>query len=166
MDVKQAYLRWLREADDSLQEELRAMDDAAREDAFYRDLAFGTGGLRGVIGPGANRMNLHTVRKASQGLADYVRRRYPADDRRIAVSYDSRLLSDAFARAAAGVFAANGIRADIYPWLMPTPCLSYAVPTAARSLRKRPKRSRPKSISWMCSPISVPWILRPDGRRG
>ena len=80
-----------------------------------------------MIGPGANRMNLHTVRKASQGLADYVRRRYPADDRRIAVSYDSRLLSDAFARAAAGVFAANGIRADIYPWLMPTPCLSYAV---------------------------------------
>ena len=103
------------------------MDGAAREDAFYRDLAFGTGGLRGVIGAGTNRMNIHTVRKASQGLADYVIKHFTAQDRRIAVSYDSRILSDEFARAAAGVFAANGIQALVYPQLMPTPCLSYAV---------------------------------------
>ena len=131
MDIQANYLRWLERADPSLQEALRAMDEAQKEDAFYRDLAFGTGGLRGVIGPGTNRMNLHTVAKASQGLADYVCRRFPAEQRRIAVSYDSRILSDAFARTAAGVFAANGIRACVYPRLMPTPCLSYAV----RSLR-------------------------------
>ena len=126
-DIEQAYQRWLNEADASLQAELRAMDEAAKEDAFYRSLAFGTGGLRGVIGAGTNRMNIHTVAKASQGLADYVVKRFPAGKRRVAVSYDSRILSDEFAKVAAGVFAANGIRAMIYPQLMPTPCLSYAV---------------------------------------
>ena len=127
MDIEQAYQRWLKEADASLQEELNAMDAARKEDAFYRDLAFGTGGLRGVIGAGTNRMNVHTVAKASQGLADYVVRRFPAPQRKIAVSYDSRILSREFAHAAAGVFAANGIHAFVYPQLMPTPCLSYAV---------------------------------------
>ncbi|MBO4925907.1 MAG: phospho-sugar mutase [Clostridia bacterium] len=125
--IRESYERWLRLADPTLQEELRGMDEAGKEDAFYRELAFGTGGLRGVIGAGTNRMNVHTVRRASQGLADYVNAHFPADGRRIAVSYDSRILSDAFARAAAGVFAANGIRALIYDRLMPTPCLSYAV---------------------------------------
>ena len=70
--IEQTYQRWLKEADASLQAELIAMDEAAKEDAFYRSLAFGTGGLRGVIGAGTNRMNIHTVAKASQGLADYV----------------------------------------------------------------------------------------------
>ena len=125
--IEQTYQRWLKEADASLQDELKAMDEAAKEDAFYRSLAFGTGGLRGVIGAGTNRMNIHTVAKASQGLADYVVKHFPADKRRIAVSYDSRILSDEFARVASGVFAANGIKAMIYPQLMPTPCLSYAV---------------------------------------
>ena len=125
--IEQAYQRWLGEADASLQAELHGMDEAAKEDAFYRSLAFGTGGLRGVIGAGTNRMNIHTVAKASQGLADYVLKRFPADKRRIAVSYDSRILSDEFAKVAAGVFAANGIQALIYRQLMPTPCLSYAV---------------------------------------
>ena len=125
--IEQTYQRWLKEADASLQAELKAMDEAAKEDAFYRSLAFGTGGLRGVIGAGTNRMNIHTVAKASQGLADYVVKHFPADKRRIAVSYDSRILSDEFARVASGVFAANGIKAMIYPQLMPTPCLSYAV---------------------------------------
>ena len=125
--IEQTYQRWLKEADASLQAELIAMDEAAKEDAFYRSLAFGTGGLRGVIGAGTNRMNIHTVAKASQGLADYVVKHFPADKRRIAVSYDSRILSDEFARVASGVFAANGIKAMIYPQLMPTPCLSYAV---------------------------------------
>ena len=125
--MNKSYERWLQEADATLQSELRGMDAAAREDAFYRDLAFGTGGLRGVIGAGTNRMNIHTVRKASQGLADYVIRHFGGEDRRIAVSYDSRILSEEFAHAAAGVFARNGIRALVYPQLMPTPCLSYAV---------------------------------------
>lgn len=128
-DIRETYALWLEKADASLQDALAAMggDDAAVEDAFYRDLAFGTGGLRGVIGPGTNRMNIHTVAKASQGLADYVVKHFPRDKRSIAVSYDSRILSDVFARTAAGVFAGNGIRAVIYPRLMPTPCLSYAV---------------------------------------
>ena len=127
MSIEASYKRWLERADASLQAELRGMDAAAMEDAFYRDLAFGTGGLRGVLGAGTNRMNLHTVAKASQGLADYVNARFPEEKRRIAISYDSRILSDEFARMAAGVFAANGIRALIWPQLMPTPCLSYAV---------------------------------------
>ena len=74
MTIEQKYQRWLDEADASLQAELRAMagNAAAMEDAFYRELAFGTGGLRGVIGAGTNRMNVHVVGKASQGLADYL----------------------------------------------------------------------------------------------
>ena len=127
MTIQEKYEQWLKNADASLQAELQSMDESAREDAFYRDLAFGTGGLRGVIGAGTNRMNIHTVMKASQGLADYVTKRFDQADRRIAVSYDSRIMSDEFARRAAGVFAANGIEAYIYPQLMPTPCLSFAV---------------------------------------
>ena len=129
VDIEKNYQRWLKEADPSLQSELSAMTEESKADAFYRDLAFGTGGLRGVIGAGTNRMNLHTVRKASQGLANYVNQHFGGGQHapRIAVSYDSRILSDTFARASAEVFAANGIQALIYPQLMPTPCLSFAV---------------------------------------
>ena len=133
MDEKilSSYHAWCAHAsaDPDLARELAAMaqDEAALSDAFYRDLAFGTGGLRGVIGAGTNRMNVYTVAKASQGLANYVVRRFSPEARRIAVSYDSRIKSDLFARVAAGVFAANGISVFIYPQLMPTPCLSYAV---------------------------------------
>lgn len=128
-DYELEYRRWCeRAADDAdLERELKAMDAAAMEDAFYRDLAFGTGGLRGVIGAGTNRMNVYTVAKASQGLANYVLKSFPAEARHIAVSYDSRIKSDLFSRVAAGVFAANGIHVSIYTELMPTPCLSYAV---------------------------------------
>lgn len=78
MDYRQEYQRWLaRVTDEELLEELRGMDEAAIEDAFYRDLAFGTGGLRGVIGAGSNRMNVYTVAKASQGLADYLKSASP-----------------------------------------------------------------------------------------
>ena len=94
---------------------------------MHRNLAFGTGGLRGVIGAGTNRMNIYTVAKASQGLADYVNKQFAPNKRSIAISYDSRIRSDIFARVAAGVFAANGIQSYIYKELMPTPCLSYAV---------------------------------------
>ena len=130
-DVKALYEIWAANAveDADVVRELESMkeDPVRMEDAFYRDLAFGTGGLRGVIGAGTNRMNIYTVMKASQGLANYVIRNFAEEDRRIAVSYDSRIKSDLFSEVASGVFAANGIHVYIYPELMPTPCLSFAV---------------------------------------
>ena len=126
MDYQAEYRRWLEQVkDEELLEELRGLDEAGIEDAFYRELAFGTGGLRGVLGAGTNRMNLYTVAKASQGLANFIRAAFP--DPAIAVSYDSRIKSDLFSRVASSFFAANGIRVWLYPELMPTPCLSYAV---------------------------------------
>ncbi len=129
MTISQEYNRWLEKAtaDQDIVDELNNMEETDIEDAFYRDLAFGTGGLRGVIGAGINRMNVYTVAKASQGLSDYVKKNFPESKWKIAVSYDSRIKSDLFAQVAAGVFAANGIRVSIYKELMPTPCLSYAV---------------------------------------
>ena len=124
------YTRWCeRAADKDVAAELKAMADNAelKEDAFYRDLEFGTGGLRGVLGAGTNRMNVYTVAKASQGLADYVIKHNPEGKRGIAISRDSRIKSEEFARIAAGVFAGNGIRTYIYKELMPTPCASYAI---------------------------------------
>lgn len=129
--IREQYEAWCSKAvaDEDLTAELKQMagDDEKVADAFYRSLAFGTGGLRGVIGVGTNRMNVYTVAKASQGLADYVKGRFPEESRKIAVSYDSRIKSDLFAQVASGVFAANGITVYIYTELMPTPCLSYAV---------------------------------------
>ena len=132
--ITERYEAWLANAaaDPDLIPELAAMDDAAKEDAFYRELDFGTGGLRGVIGAGTNRMNVYTVARASAGLADYVQTRreeagkdpYAAS---IAISYDSRIKSDLFSRTAAAVFASKGIDVWLYPRLMPTPLLSYAV---------------------------------------
>ncbi|MCD8157434.1 MAG: phospho-sugar mutase [Clostridiales bacterium] len=117
--------------DEDVAKELKEIDgdETKIEDAFYRNLAFGTGGLRGIIGAGTNRMNVYTVAKASQGLADYVKKNFTEDKWKIAVSYDSRIKSNLFAQVAAGVFAANGIQVFIYKELMPTPCLSYAVIT-------------------------------------
>ena len=111
----------------ALRGELEAIDgdDAAIEDRFYRDLAFGTGGLRGVIGAGTNRMNVYTVGKATQGYSNYLNRHFAAPS--VAIAYDSRINSRLFAETAAGVFAANGIRVHIYDRLMPTPSLSFAV---------------------------------------
>ena len=130
-DIERQYRLWLEKAvaDADVARELRAMagDEARIEDAFYRHLAFGTGGLRGVIGAGTNRMNVYTVAKASQGLANYVISHFPEGARSIAVSRDSRIKSELFSRVASAVFAANGIRVHIYPELMPTPCLSWAV---------------------------------------
>jgi phosphoglucomutase len=131
MNYREEYRHWVENAgaDEDVIRELQeiAADEDKIEDAFYRNLAFGTGGLRGVIGAGTNRMNIYTVAKASQGLADYVGKHYAPQARRIAVSYDSRIKSDRFAQVASGVFAANGIEVRIYPELMPTPCLSFAV---------------------------------------
>ena len=100
-------------------------DKEAINDRFYRNLEFGTGGLRGVIGAGTNRMNVFTVRRATQGFADYLNQEYKNPS--VAISFDSRIKSDVFSKAAAEVLAANGIKVHIYPELMPTPCLSFAV---------------------------------------
>ena len=128
-DIKKEYLRWcsLATEDQDLVNELKSIanDENKIEDAFYRNLEFGTGGLRGVIGAGTNRMNIYMVRKASQGLANYLNKKFPHPS--IAVSYDSRIKSTLFAHTAAEVFAANGIKVHIYKELMPTPCLSWAV---------------------------------------
>lgn len=126
MDYKAEYDRWLAlVTEPDLKDELEAMDDVAAEDAFYRDLAFGTGGLRGTIGAGTNRMNIYVVRKASQGLANYLlsATKHPS----VVIGYDSRIKSDLFAKAAAGVFAANGIHVYIWPELNPVPTVSFAV---------------------------------------
>ena len=129
MTELELYNTWCDNAvdDDDLQTELKSIkdDSDAINDRFYRDLEFGTGGLRGVIGAGTNRMNIYTVRRATQGFADYLNQEYSEPS--VAVSYDSRIKSDVFAKAAAEVLAANGIRVHIYSELMPTPMLSFAV---------------------------------------
>ena len=128
--ITRLYKEWSENAkgDPDVEKELSEManDENAMEDAFYRNLEFGTGGLRGVIGAGTNRINIHTIGRASQGLANYVNKHFPQGSRSIAVSYDSRIKSDLFSKIAAGVFAANGIKVHIYPQLMPVPCLSFA----------------------------------------
>lgn len=125
MNGRQEYQRWLeRTTDAELLEELKRMEEAAIEDAFYRDLAFGTGGLRGVIGAGSNRMNVYTVAKASQGLADYLAKRFSTPS--AVIGYDSRLKSDVFARVTAGVLAANGVQVHFWPQLTPVPTVSFA----------------------------------------
>ncbi len=129
MNEMELYSLWCEKAvdDPDLKAELDSIkDDAdAIKDRFYRDLEFGTGGLRGVIGAGSYRMNIYTVRRATQGLADYVKEAF--DKPSVAIAYDSRIKSDVFAKQAASVLAANGIKVYIYPELMPTPMLSFAV---------------------------------------
>lgn len=126
MEIKKEYDRWLKYAtgDQDVVEELKQMDEAQMEDAFYRNLAFGTGGLRGVIGAGTNRINIYTVAKASQGLANYLNKNYNTPS--VAIGYDSRIKSNLFAKVAAGVFAANGVQVHIWPTLMPVPTVSFA----------------------------------------
>ena len=126
MNIQEEYRRWLEKAtlDPDLIPELRAMENDRVEDAFYRDLAFGTGGLRGVIGAGTNRVNVYTIAKASQGLADFLKKQGKAPS--VVIGFDSRIKSERFAQTAAGVFAANGIRVHIWPNLMPVPTVSFA----------------------------------------
>jgi phosphoglucomutase len=129
--------QWLdqEDLDETLRAELMAIEDQEDlKDRFYRDLEFGTGGLRGVLGAGTNRMNIYTVRKATQGFANYINLHYkPGEDScrdgipTVAIAYDSRINSDLFAAEAACVLAANGIKTYVYPELMPTPALSFAV---------------------------------------
>ncbi|MBR5789068.1 MAG: phospho-sugar mutase [Lachnospiraceae bacterium] len=140
MDYTDNYELWLEALNDenipydetelkSIRLELMKMtqDEALKEDAFYRELDFGTAGLRGILGAGTNRMNSFTVAKATQGLANYVLNNYEGERRSVAISYDSRNGSENFARVAARVLAASGVKAHIYKELMPTPCLSFAV---------------------------------------
>ena len=129
-NTTELYNEWLEKAvkDPDLKTELESVKGKDEEinDRFYRDLEFGTGGLRGVIGAGTNRMNVYTVGKATQGLANYLKNTGKSD-LKVAVAYDSRIKSDVFAKHAASIFAANGITANIYTELMPTPMLSWAV---------------------------------------
>ena len=129
MDYQASLNRWLERAvdDPDLIAELNGVKDdpEAVSDRFYRDLAFGTGGLRGVIGAGTNRMNIYTVRRATQALAEFIQGEGFADA--VAIAYDSRVKGELFAREAARVLAANGITVWLYPRLEPTPALSWAV---------------------------------------
>ena len=123
------YNEWLKNAKDYdyLIDELKSIenDTDAISDRFYKELEFGTGGLRGVIGAGTNRMNVFTVAKATQGFADFINSKYKNPS--VAIAYDSRIKSDVFSKTTASVFAANGIKVYIYKEVMPTPMLSFAV---------------------------------------
>ncbi len=131
MDYLKQFHFWTENTyfDERTQNELRLLSDPKEiEDRFYKDLEFGTGGLRGVVGAGTNRMNIYTVRKASQGVADYVKRNnFPIGVEGIAIAYDCRRMSEELAREAACVFAANDITAHLFRELMPTPVLSFTV---------------------------------------
>lgn len=121
------YKRWLVNAsEDGIKEILESYDEAQIEDAFYRNLAFGTGGLRGKIGAGTNRMNIYTVAKVSQGLANFLVRIF-GDKASVAIGYDSRIKSDLFAETAASVLAANGVVVNLWPRLNPVPTVSFAI---------------------------------------
>lgn len=131
-EIQQKVDSWLTSSYD---EETRAavqklIDEEAETeliDSFYKDLEFGTGGLRGIMGVGSNRMNKYTIGKATQGLANYLRKQFPDQDIKVAVSYDSRNNSQAFGQLVAQVFAANGIRVYLFNELRPTPMLSFAI---------------------------------------
>ena len=130
MEYRESYEEWLRNPyfDEATKEELRSIgdDDNEIKERFYRELEFGTAGLRGVIGAGTNRMNIYTVRKATQGLANYIIKNN-GQEKGVAIAYDSRRMSPEFADEAARCLAANGIKAYIFESLRPTPELSYAV---------------------------------------
>lgn len=127
MTVQDKYLAWLDcpAMTEELLDGLRSMDQEELDDSFCRNLAFGTGGLRGILGAGTNRMNLFTVMKATRGLGSFLLRSCSAPS--CAVSYDSRIHSRDFAELTAAVLAEMGIRVQIYPLLRPTPMLSFAV---------------------------------------
>ncbi len=133
MNIILEYNNWINNAkDEELYRELVNMTEVEREDAFYRNLTFGTGGLRGTIGAGTNHMNIYVVAKASQGLANYLNSVYRRDSQSgedglfVVIGYDSRIKSDIFAQTAASVFAANGIQVHIWPELNPVPTVSFA----------------------------------------
>jgi phosphoglucomutase len=126
---KERYEEWLNSdlIDEKAKLELKGIKDEKEiEDRFYKDLEFGTGGLRGVMAIGTNRMNIYTVRKATQGLSNYLINKYN-EDISVCIGYDSRLNSETFAKEAALNLCANGIKVNLFESLRPTPMLSYAV---------------------------------------
>ena len=128
MLYREKYNDWLESniVDEKMKDELRAIKDEKEiEDRFYKDLEFGTGGLRGVIGAGSNRMNIYTVSKATQGFANYLNGRF--ENPSVAIAYDSRNMSKEFSKAAALTLCANNINVYLYEGLRPTPMLSFAV---------------------------------------
>ncbi len=130
MNYMDAYKLWLTDPyfDQETKKELESIKENEKEieDRFYRELEFGTGGLRGVIGAGTNRMNIYTVRKATQGLANYILKQ-KTQEKGVAIAYDSRFMSPEFAQETALCFAANGIKAYVFDALRPTPELSFAL---------------------------------------
>ena len=130
MNYKEKYKTWLENDlfDENTKNELRNLKDEKEiEDRFYKDLEFGTGGLRGIIGAGSNRLNIYTVGKATEGLARYLKDKYKNEDISVSIAFDSRNMSPEFAETAALVLAANGIKANLFESLRPTPELSFAV---------------------------------------
>lgn len=130
MEYQKVYQLWLEKADDEAKQELLSIanDEKEIEERFYKSLEFGTGGLRGIIGYGTNRINVYTVRQATQGLANYIMGKGKSEmDKGVVISYDSRRFSDVFAREAACVLCANGIRAYLFKELRPVPELSFSV---------------------------------------
>jgi len=129
-EVRKRYQEWLDDPyfDKETKQELNSIsgDEDEINDRFYRDLEFGTGGLRGVLGAGTNRMNVYTVRKATQGLANYIKKQH-GENEGVAIAYDSRIMSSEFAKEAALCLNANGIKSFIFPSLRPTPVLSFTV---------------------------------------
>jgi phosphoglucomutase len=129
VDYLEKYKQWTTNGyfDDETRKELISLEgnDSEIKDRFYKDLEFGTGGLRGVLGAGSNRMNLYTVRKATQGLANYILKQ-GGEDKGVAIAYDSRRMSPEFASDAALCLNANGIKAYVFESLRPTPELSFA----------------------------------------
>lgn len=131
-NIKEKALEWLNSnIEEELKAEIRSMldrgDPSELTDAFYKDLEFGTGGIRGVMGAGSNRMNKYTVGKATQGLCNYLIKAFPGQDISVAIAHDSRNNSTYFADITASVFSANGIRVYFFDGLRPTPELSFAI---------------------------------------
>ena len=130
MNYKENINKWLESpvVSDSVKAEILSLSEKEREDAFWRELEFGTGGLRGIMGAGTNRMNIYTVRRATQGLALYILNKGSEAARRgVAIAYDSRNNSALFANECAKVLTANGIKSYIFDGLRPTPELSFTV---------------------------------------
>lgn len=126
MDYKERYNEWLLFDDDTKQELLKIMDEKEIEDRFYKDLAFGTGGMRGIMGAGPNRLNRYTISRATLGLANYLSD-FPTPQKSVVIAYDSRNNSEDFAKCAAEVLAVKGIAVYLFDKITPTPVLSFAV---------------------------------------
>ncbi|HCX58138.1 phospho-sugar mutase [Sphingobacterium multivorum] len=131
-DIQKKIEDWLTPSYDegtrkAVQDLIDNNEETELTDSFYKDLEFGTGGLRGIMGVGSNRMNKYTIGKATQGLANYLKKQFPDQEIKVAVSYDSRNNSKAFGQLVANVFAANGIKVHLFTALRPTPMLSFAI---------------------------------------